>query len=75
VSKSLQITVDSLNQKMIIVEKERDEIKLKENQVREDLKKYERELQIVKENESERYEKEFENHLKSKTKLKEYESN
>lgn len=74
-SKSLQITVDSLNQKMIIVEKERDEIKLKENQVREDLKKYERELQIVKENESERYEKEFENHLKSKTKLKEYESN
>jgi hypothetical protein len=42
---------------------------------KEEIIKYEKELYSIKGNEGERFEKEYENHLKSKTKLKEYESN
>jgi len=60
-------------------EKERDEfyesLKLKENTLKEEQIRYEKDLQTIKENESERFEKEYDNHIKTKTKLKEYESN
>lgn len=60
------------------MERERDEIyselKNKENLLKEETNKFEKEMQLLRENESERYEKEFECHLKTKTKLKEYES-
>jgi len=59
-------------------EKEREEfyneLKNKENILKEESIKFEREIQLIKENECERYEKEYECHLKTKSKLKEYES-
>jgi len=41
---------------------------------KEEIMKYEKELQGIKENEGERFEKEYDNHLKTKKKVKEYES-
>lgn len=48
-------------------------MKIKETYHKEEILKLEKELQNIKENEGERFEKEYDNHLKSKTKIKEYE--
>ena len=58
-------------------EKEREEfynnLRNKETIIKEESHKFERENNNIKENESERYEKEYECHLKTKSKLKDYE--
>ena len=73
----MQNNNDSLTQKLNNLERERDELynelKNKENMLKEEFNKFEREFQMVRENESERYEKEYECHLKTKSKLKEFE--
>jgi len=78
VNRNLQNNIDSLTQKLNNIERERDEIynelKNKEILKKEESTKFEREIQIIRESKSEKYEKEYESHLKTKSKLKEYES-
>lgn len=75
----MQNNIDTLNQKLNNLERERDQIlsdlKNKENILKEESNKFEKEIQILRENESERYDREYECHIKTKSKLKEFESN